>query len=103
MTLPALDGFAWTDGELDRRRVVQCALSRVCAVCGLPLGRPIAFLGEVAEVASNGFRLPPMHPTCAESSQTADLQVVRTGGFEFVRPGGHDADRQPRFVPNSLI
>ena len=37
--------FAWPDGTLDRRRVVQCALSRVCGGCGRSLGRPIAFVG----------------------------------------------------------
>lgn len=98
--------FAWDDGALDRRKVIECALSRVCGGCGQSLGRPIAFAGDADEVARNTFRAPPMHPTCAERAcRTLDpaWQVVLTSGFEFVRPTADDADRRLRFVPNSLL
>ena len=97
-------GFAWVDGALDRRKVVQCALSRVCGGCGLPLGRPIAFLGDADEVARNSFHLPPLHAGCAADVRIGeDQQLVTTAGFEFVRPAKDDPDPEPRFVPNSLL
>src|SRR5438094_8973992 len=52
--------------DLDGRRVTQCALSRVCGVCGAGLGRPIAFLGSQAEAGRNAFHFPPSHLACAE-------------------------------------
>ncbi|KAA1418890.1 hypothetical protein F0U44_10455 [Nocardioides humilatus] len=96
-------GFAWKDGELDRRMVVRCALARVCGVCGESLGRPIVFVGDADELARNAFHLPPLHATCASAIAGPDQFVVRTGGFEFVRPSRDDPDPQPRFEPNSLI
>ena len=97
-------GFAWTDGELQRRAVVQCALGRICGGCGQSLGRPIGFLGDPAEVARNEFHLPPMHVGCAEDLRAAlGLELVRTAGFEFVRPTKGDLDPNPRFRPNSLL
>lgn len=106
MTTLTSPPFAWPEGDLDRRRVVQCALSRVCGGCGASLGRPIAFVGTAEEVARNAFAGPPLHEDCAH--QLAGLgwggsEIVRTGGFEFVRPTGIDLDKSPRFVPNSII
>lgn len=98
--------FAWREGALVRRSVVRCALARVCGGCGLPLGRPIAFLGDADEVARNEFHAPPMHATCADDvRRTIDptWEMVLTSGFEFVRPATDDRDPDPRFVPNSLI
>lgn len=98
--------FAWPDGELDRRRVVQCALSRVCGGCGRSLGRPIAFVGTEDEVARNAFHAPPMHDGCARSLRDLDLagsEIVFTAGFEFVRPTVDGSDPLATFVPNSLI
>lgn len=105
--------------ELDKRRVTQCALSRVCGVCGSGLGRPIAFLGSADEVGRNAFHFPPSHLACAETLVTAYAHVdvpvlglaerpaawrlVTTGGFEFVRPAREDEDRRPTFQPNSLL
>ncbi|MCZ4499636.1 MAG: hypothetical protein JWQ74_2189 [Marmoricola sp.] len=106
MATSVLEGFAWTAGALDRRKVVQCALSRVCAGCGKPLGRPVAFLGNDDEVGRNSFHVPPLHVACAEDLRAAgggELQVVLTGGFEYVRPARDDLDRDPRFEPNSLL
>jgi hypothetical protein len=103
---------------LDGRRVTQCALSRVCGVCGAGLGRPIAFLGSQQEVDRNAFHFPPTHLECAErivaayagvdqavlgQTEPTGWRVVTTGGFEFVRPGREDLDRRPTFQPNSLL
>lgn len=111
------------------KRVWQCALSRICAMCGETLGRPIAFLGTELEVGRNAFHFPPMHLECAETAQTlyADLPpdalgigereafgepgssphepwvLVTTSGFEFVRPSTEQIDRRPTFEPNSLL
>ena len=105
--------------ELDGRRVTQCALSRVCGVCGSGLGRPIAFLGSADEAARNAFHFPPAHLTCAESLlaeyagvdepvlgqlEAVDSWVlVTTAAFEFMRAGKEDVDRRPTFQPNSLL
>jgi hypothetical protein len=99
--------------ELDRRRVTQCALSRVCGVCGTGLGRPIAFLGSAREEGRNAFHFPPAHEACATALLAAydgvgeavlgqddpldDWVRVTTASFEFVRPGRDDVDRRPTF------
>ena len=93
---------------LTKKWVTQCALSRICGVCGESLGRPIAFRGTAAEVGRNAFHLPPMHAECAEELSRApgadpSWRLVSTAGFEFVRPGRDDTDREPRFEPNSLL
>jgi len=106
MATSVIEGFAWAAGALDRRKVVQCALSRVCAGCGKPLSRPVAFLGNDDEVGRNSFHVPPLHVACAEDLRAVSdppLRIVLTGGFEFVRPGREDLDRDPRFEPNSLL
>ena len=36
-------------------------------------------------------------------AQRPDWVLVRTAGFEFVRPAREDLDRRPRFEPNSLL
>jgi hypothetical protein len=100
------DPFAWEQGVLVRRKVTQCALSRICGGCGTPLGRPIAFVGTAAEVARNEFHAPPLHATCADDVRRtleASWDIVLTAGFEFVRPVSHDPDPLARFVPNSLL
>ncbi|MBZ5737574.1 hypothetical protein [Nocardioides mangrovi] len=87
-----------------KRWVTQCALSRICGVCGESLGRPIAFLGTADEVARNAFHLPPMHLACAtDLGERDETEMVRTAGFEFVRPGRDDPDQRPRFEPNSVL
>lgn len=88
--------------------VTQCALSRICGGCAQSLGRPIAFVGTPEEVARNAFHLPPMHVECAEELRRTthadpSWQLTLTAGFEFVRPAREDADRRPRFEPNSLL
>ena len=102
--------FAWQAsgsglGTLDRKRVVQCALSRVCGACGRTLGRPIAFLGSEEEVGRNAFHAPPLHLACAARLQARLLgaELVTTAGFEFVRASGEEEDKRPTFRPNSLL
>ncbi len=102
--------FAWgaSLADLDGKRVTQCALSRICGVCGQSLGRPVAFVGTPLEVARNAFHAPPLHVTCAEelrAMQGADpaWELLTTAGFEFVRPSREDEDRRPTFRPNSLL
>ncbi|MCX6395320.1 MAG: hypothetical protein NTV23_02415 [Propionibacteriales bacterium] len=98
--------FAWPHGSLDKGKVVQCALSRVCGGCGTSLGRPIAFLGTTEEVDRNAFHAPPLHEACARALREtgiAGASVVLTAGFEYVRPTADALDRRPTFVPNSII
>ena len=100
--------FAWDEGALVRRKVTQCALSRICGVCGTPLGRPIVFVGTEREVGRNAFHAPPLHAECVARLQgdpVADpgWQVVTTAGFEFVRPVKDDLDPDVRFEPNSIL
>ncbi len=107
------------DLGLDKRKVAQCALSRICGVCGESLARPVAFLGSVLEADRNAFHFPPSHPQCAEAalavwsdghsvalghqSPPERWALVTTSGFEFVRPTAESDDRRPVFSPNSVI
>ena len=86
------------DLGLDRRKVTQCALSRICRVCGESLARPVAFLGSALEADRNAFYFPPAHPQRAETAvavwgtgdsaalghltRPAEWAVVTTSGFE---------------------
>ena len=104
--------------DLDKRRVTQCALSRICGVCGATLGRPLAFLGSRRERDRLAFHFPASHVACAESllgayadlvhpvlgqdAPPADWVVVTTASFEFVRPTRDDVDRRPVFEPNGM-
>lgn len=106
MTGLATPPFAWPEGVLDPRRVVQCALSRVCGGCGRSLGRPIAFVGNQEEVDRNEFHAPPLHHECAKALVelgSAGSSVVLTAGFEYVRPSSDARDRRATFVPNSVL
>ncbi len=104
--------------QLVKKRVIQCALSRICSVCGDPLDRPLAMMGTREELLRQEFHLPPLHVGCAEAIaeevRGADFAVlgqeqavstwmlVTTGGFEHERPQSWDADQRPRFRPNSV-
>ncbi|MCW2757659.1 MAG: hypothetical protein JWO46_1405 [Nocardioidaceae bacterium] len=104
---------------LNPKRVTQCALSRICGVCGASLGRPVAFLGSVAESDREEFHFPPVHVECAEAVLAAcagatvgvlgqdepvsSWVLVTTGGFEHERPQADALDRRPTFRPNSVI
>jgi hypothetical protein len=107
------------DLGLDRRKVTQCALSRICGVCGDSLERPVVFLGSIAEVDANAFHFPPAHVGCAEAalavwgdggsaalghpSPPEGWALVTTSGFEYIRPSGESDDRRAVFAPNSVI
>lgn len=115
---------SWRDGlpsarTLDHRRVTQCALSRVCSICGAALGRPLTFLGTAEERDRLAFHLPPAHLDCVESllrewgpvrealgGQPAPVSswvVLTTGGFDYNRPITGQDDRRASFAPNSVI
>lgn len=103
---------------LDHRRVTQCALSRICGVCGASLGRPLAFVGSQRELDRLAFHFPASHVDCVQSllgtyaavsepvlgldSPPGHWVVVTTASFEFVRPGRDDVDRRPVFEPNGV-
>jgi hypothetical protein len=109
------DGSPPSARSLDGRRVTQCALSRVCGVCGAGLGRPIAFLGSRAETDRNAFHFPPAHVECARAlvaaydgitlpvlgqhDRVTEWVLMTTAAFEFVRPASEDLDRRPTFQP----
>lgn len=104
--------------DLDVRRVTQCALSRICGVCGAGLGRPLAFVGSQRDVDRLAFRFPASHVSCAEAllasydgvaepvlgqdSAPGEWVLVTTASFEFVRPSKDDVDRRPYFAPNGV-
>ena len=106
-------------GEVVKARSLQCALSRVCGLCGMSLaagGRGTVFVGSVAEADAGSFAFPPMHPECAsyaletyprlgvpvlgQALVLAEWAVVVTGGFDLERP----AERGARavFHPNAV-
>lgn len=113
------EGAALSARELDKRRVTQCALSRICGVCGAGLGRPLAFVGSQLELDRMAFHFPAAHLECAEALLAAyadveepvlgvdtpprDWVVVTTASFEFVRANREDLDRRPTFQPNGLL
>jgi hypothetical protein len=98
----------------NRARVTQCALSRICGVCGAGLDRTLAFLGTSEEESRRAFHLPPLHIRCADAlaaavrqhgvplpgqAEPADLVTLTCAAFEFVRPTSSDPDRRPVFTP----
>ncbi|PKH39005.1 hypothetical protein SAMN05192575_103304 [Nocardioides alpinus] len=112
-------GAALSVRDLDVRRVTQCALSRICGVCGAGLGRPLAFVGSPRDVDRLAFRFPASHVDCAEAllasyadvvepvlgqdSVPGEWVLVTTASFEFVRPSKDDLDRRPFFQPNGVL
>src|SRR5919202_3714102 len=55
-------------GAINRRRSIQCALSRLCGMCGISLAYDIAFLGGPKAAESRSYTDPPMHVGCAEAA-----------------------------------
>jgi hypothetical protein len=86
--------------QLNRKRVTQCALSRVCAMCAQTLAFPLAFLGDQQAADQRAYTCPPMHASCAEAAvglypptpaSTAGRPVdawvmLLTGSFQVERP-----------------
>lgn len=95
---------------LDIRRQMQCFKDKLCAMCGEPLGRYIAFIGGPKSGESHRFNDPGMHRECAEyaavvcpyiSRETAqhrsisdlDLATLKSLGLEIVTDSGITEDR----------
>src|SRR6195952_1681528 len=72
----------------NRRRSIQCALSRLCGMCGLSLEYDIAFLGGPKAAESRSFTDPPMHVACAEAS----LELCPHLHRHSTAPAGRDGD-----------
>jgi len=89
--------------DLDRlngKRVTQCALSRVCAMCAQTLDFPLAFLGDQQSADERAYTYPPMHESCAEAAvrlypptaasaagrPTDAWVMLLTGSFQVERP-----------------
>ena len=105
-------------GSVVRARAIQCALSRVCGLCGRSLSWGVTFVGSPAEDEAGAFHFPPSHRECAEAAlqlyprlgvpvlgQDAALEewaVVVTGGFELVRPASRQGDMRVWFTANSV-
>ena len=99
-----------------KARALQCALSRVCGICGEPLGRPLVFLGSSEEADALSFSFPPCHAACADeavrdmgrlgdhlgrSGKPDTWEIVTTAGFDLVRPQRRG---QPvSYHPNSVL
>jgi hypothetical protein len=110
------DDGPYSLGLLNRTRVIQCALSRICGMCGLSLDNPVVFLGTSADADRNDFRVPPLHRACAEAALALypplgapvlgydtpghGWAVVTTGGFELERPSTRG--ERVTFRPNSI-
>ena len=87
-------------GRLNAKRVTQCALSRVCAMCAQTLSFPLAFLGDQQAADQRAYTYPPMHTACAEAAvglypptpaSTAGRPVdawvmLLSGSFQVERP-----------------
>ena len=113
--------FACGDDALGapvKKRVLQCALSRICGLCGRSLSWGVTFVGSPAEGEAGSFHFPPSHRECAEAALAlyprlgvpvlgqdvllAEWAVVVTGGFELVRPASRQEDMRVRFTANSV-
>jgi len=104
-------------GEVVKKRVVQCALSRICGLCGRSLSYGVTFLGSPEEAEANLFHFPPLHRECAEAALDLyprlgvpvlgqllvlhEWAMVVTGGFELVRPESREGDMRMAFRMNS--
>ena len=113
------EGGAFDFRIVSKRRAVRCALSRICGLCGVSLGWPVAFLGSVAEADANAFHFPPLHEACAESAldlypalgtgvlgidaPSTAWVLVTTSGFEIARPADRQGDQRIAFHPNSVV
>lgn len=105
-------------GEPLKKRVVQCALSRICGLCGRSLSWGVTFLGSSDEADANIFHFPPLHSACAEAAlhlypglalpvlgQREGLEawaIVTTGGFELIRPASRGGDMRMVFRANAV-
>jgi hypothetical protein len=87
-------------GAINRRRSIQCALSRLCGMCGTSLEYDIAFLGGPKAAESRSYTDPPMHVACAEAALVLCPHLARhtaprapvEGERRRLRPGVTTAD-----------
>lgn len=87
-----------------KKRAIQCALSRICGSCAMSLTWPVTFVGTAEEAEVLLFAFPPLHPSCAEQlihDGPGERVMVRTGGFDLVRPARRG--EPVLFRPNSVI
>ena len=105
-------------GPPQKRLVLQCALSRICGLCGRSLSWGVTFVGSLEEATANAFHFPPLHEACAETAlelyprlgvavlghgvRVDEWALVVTGGFELVRPTSRDGDMRVHFSANSV-
>jgi len=82
-------------GAINRRRSIQCALSRLCGMCGLSLEYDIAFLGGPKAVESLSFTDPPMHVSCAEAALALCPHLAR----HATAPGDGEGEGRRRLRP----
>lgn len=58
---------------LDDDRAQECLAGRLCAMCGAPMGREVALIGDRVSLRPDGYFIePPVHERCAE---------IATGGL----------------------
>lgn len=104
-------------GSVVKKRATQCALSRICGLCGASLSWGVTFLGSPQEADDNLFHFPPLHLACAEAALELypplavpvlgqqlvlhEWALVVTGGFELVRPASREGDMRMSFRTNS--
>ena len=104
-------------GAVVKKRAVQCALSRICGLCGESLSWGVTFLGSPDVVEANLFHFPPLHRECAEAAVQLypplavpvlgqqlvlhEWALVVTGGYELVRPASREGDMRMVFRTNS--
>jgi hypothetical protein len=104
-------------GAVVKKRAIQCALSRICGLCGESLTWGVTFLGSPAEADDNLFHFPPLHQECAEAALELypplavpvlgqqlvlhEWALVVTGGFELIRPASRKSDMRMSFRTNS--
>jgi hypothetical protein len=105
-------------GAVVNARAIQCALARVCGLCGLSMSGVTTFVGSPEEAEANTFGFPPMHADCATFALATypglgvpvlgqplvlrDWAVVETGGFELERPARREPGMRVLFHPNSV-
>ncbi|GAC1342332.1 MAG: hypothetical protein NVSMB29_13900 [Candidatus Dormibacteria bacterium] len=80
--------------SINGRRSIQCALSRICALCGRALEYDLAFLGDALAAEAGSYTQPPMHVSCAEAALRLCPHLAQPGRSHR---GGKPVD--PKVVP----